>query len=61
LAVQAAKIRPNLPIRFTTGFTRNAVVHNGIVDEGVQLLHKPFTLEQLSNKLAEMLNVLLQR
>lgn len=33
---------------YTTGYTRNAIVHNGALDPGVHLLSKQFTLEQLS-------------
>jgi signal transduction histidine kinase/CheY-like chemotaxis protein len=55
LAEEAAKRRPSLKILFTTGYTRNAIVHNGMLDHGVNLLSKPFTLEQLARKLAEAL------
>jgi CheY-like chemotaxis protein len=48
LAEQAAARIPGLKIMFTTGYTRNAIVHNGALDAGVHLLTKPFTLEQLS-------------
>jgi signal transduction histidine kinase/CheY-like chemotaxis protein len=55
LGEEAAKRRPSLKILFTTGYTRNAIVHNGMLDHGVNLLSKPFTLEQLARKLAEAL------
>jgi CheY-like chemotaxis protein len=48
LADEALKFRPGLKVLFTTGYTRNAVVHNGVLDHGVHLLSKPFTIEQLS-------------
>jgi len=48
LAEEARKRRPDLKVLFTTGYTRNAIVHNGTLDPGVHLLSKPFTLEQLS-------------
>ena len=37
LADEAVKPRPDLKVLFTTGYTRNAVVHNGVLDPGVQL------------------------
>ncbi len=48
LAEEARKLYPNLKVLFTTGYTRNAIVHNGTLDPGAHLLSKPFTLEQLS-------------
>jgi CheY-like chemotaxis protein len=55
LAELAAKQRPDLRILFTTGYTRNAIVHNGVLDQGVSLIVKPFTIEALAAKLAEVL------
>jgi hypothetical protein len=42
-------------ILFTTGYTRNAVVHNGVLDAGVELIGKPFSLEALAVKVREVL------
>jgi PAS domain S-box-containing protein len=55
LADEARRRRPDLKVLFTTGYTRNAVVHNGVLDSGVELIGKPFTLEQLSAKLRYVL------
>jgi hypothetical protein len=38
-------------VLFTTGYTPNAAVHGGVLDPGVQLLGKPFTLDQLATKI----------
>lgn len=56
LAELAAEKRPGLKVLFTTGFTRNAVVHNGILDAGVHFLPKPFTLEQLAVKVRSVID-----
>ncbi|SEK04001.1 PAS domain S-box-containing protein [Sphingobium sp. AP50] len=48
LAEEARKRRPALKVLFTTGYTRNAVVHNGVLDPGVHLIGKPFTIEDLA-------------
>jgi CheY-like chemotaxis protein len=55
LADEAVKRRPGLRVIYTTGFTRNAVVHNGVLDPGVNFLPKPFTLQQLAEKIREVL------
>ena len=56
LAEEAYASMPNLKVIFTTGFTKNAVVHNGVIDPGVHFLAKPFTLEQLALKMHEVLS-----
>jgi CheY-like chemotaxis protein len=56
LADMALERHPGLKVLFTTGYTRNAVVHNGVVDPGVQLIGKPFTLQQLAQKVHDVLH-----
>jgi len=56
LAEMAMETRPGLKVLFTTGFTRNAVVHNGILDAGVNFLPKPFTLDQLARKVRDVID-----
>ena len=55
LAEEALRRRPGLKVLYTTGYTPNAVVHGGVLDAGVYLLSKPFTLEQLATKVKTML------
>jgi signal transduction histidine kinase len=56
LAREAVFRRHSLRVLFTTGYTRNAIVHNGVLDPGVKLLTKPFSLEQLAVKIREILD-----
>ncbi len=56
LADEARRRRPDLRVLFTTGYTRNAVVHNGVLDPDVQLVGKPFTIEELAAKVREVLD-----
>lgn len=56
LADAAQKARPDLKVLFTSGYTRNAVVHNGVVDAGVELIGKPFSIEELAARVREMLD-----
>jgi CheY-like chemotaxis protein len=55
LAEEATLLFPNLKVLFTTGYTRNAVVHNGVLDPGVNFIAKPYTLDQLAKKIREVL------
>ena len=41
---------------FTTGYTRNAIVHHGVLDPDVSMIGKPYTLEALSQKVSEVLS-----
>jgi CheY-like chemotaxis protein len=55
LAEEARRRKPDLKVLYTSGYTRNAIVHNGVLDTGVQFISKPFTLEQLALKIREAL------
>ena len=56
LADAAQAVRPGLPVLFTSGYTENAIVHQGRLDPGVALLAKPYRLTDLAEKLAATLN-----
>ena len=56
LATEAAKRRPKLRVLYTTGYARNAIVHHGRLDPGVQLISKPFTLQDLGKKIRDVLD-----
>lgn len=56
LADKARQSRPDLKVLYTTGFTRNAVVHNGVLDVGVALISMPFTIDALANKVRLVLD-----
>jgi hypothetical protein len=47
---------PGLPVLFTSGYTDNAIVHGGHLDEGVELISKPYTRDELARKLRRMLS-----
>ncbi len=47
--------RPDLEVLYTFGCTPNAVVHYGVIDPGTELIGKPFTIEQLANKVRRVL------
>jgi CheY-like chemotaxis protein len=56
LADAAQREVPNLKVLFTTGYSRNAIVHNGRLDAGVNLLPKPFTSDALASKVRGVLD-----
>jgi PAS domain S-box-containing protein len=55
LAREAQTLHPGLPVLFTSGYSENAIVHQGRLDEGVQLLSKPFSREDLARKIRSLL------
>jgi signal transduction histidine kinase/ActR/RegA family two-component response regulator len=55
LADAARSAQPGLRVLFTTGYTRNAVLHHGTLDHGVHFIAKPFNLSALAAKVREVL------
>ncbi len=56
LATQMSLERPGLKVLYMSGYTDNALVHHGVLDEGTVLLEKPFTAEGLARKVRETLD-----
>jgi CheY-like chemotaxis protein len=56
LADRLLKLRPALPILFTTGYTRNAIVKHGRLDPDINLIAKPFNIDQLARKIRQLLD-----
>lgn len=56
VAARARGLCPNLKVLFTTGYARNAIVHQGRLDAGVQLITKPYTFEALASKVRDVLD-----
>jgi signal transduction histidine kinase len=55
--VEAAKsIRDNLPVLYTTGYSRNAIVHHGRLDPDTDLISKPFTFDQLATRVRDVID-----
>ncbi len=57
LANAALRKRPKLKVLFMTGYSRNAIVHQGRLDEGVQLIQKPLTRASLAAKVRDVLDM----
>jgi CheY-like chemotaxis protein len=56
LADRLRQRHPSLKVLYTTGYPRNAIVHNGILEPGTNLLTKPFSVEELATKVRQMLD-----
>jgi signal transduction histidine kinase len=56
LATKAREKYPDLPVLYTTGYTRNAIVHQGRLDPDVELLNKPYTQQDLARKIRDVLD-----
>ena len=49
------KLRPDLKVLFTSGYTENAIVHHGRLDSGVLLLAKPYRKSELARMIRKAL------
>nr|GAJ32003.1 wide host range virA protein [Bradyrhizobium sp. DOA9] len=56
LGRRAQQIRPGLKTLYMTGYSRNAVVHQGRLDEGVDVLEKPVSQAKLALRVREILD-----
>ena len=56
LARQITEQRPNVKVLYMSGYTENAIGHNGTLDAGIILLQKPFTLPTLKAKVREVMD-----
>jgi CheY-like chemotaxis protein len=57
LADKAVGHRPSLRVLYMTGYTRNAIIHQGRLDRGTNLISKPFSFEELAAKVRQVLDV----
>jgi CheY-like chemotaxis protein len=56
MAMRAQERRPRLPVLFASGYSRDAIVHDGRLDRGIQLLSKPYGRETLARRLRALLD-----
>jgi CheY-like chemotaxis protein len=54
LARRAQELLPNILVLYTSGYTQNAIVHNGKLDDDAVLLGKPYRRDELARKLRAM-------
>jgi FixJ family two-component response regulator len=56
LARELLSLRPDLPVLYVSGYSRDALVHSGRLDRGVHLLEKPFTPQALAAAVRSVLD-----
>jgi PAS domain S-box-containing protein len=56
LAEKLETLRPDIKVLYTSGYTDDAIVHQGILEHGTYFLQKPFSLQTLSHKVREVLD-----
>ena len=55
LSKRLAPMQPGMKVLFMSGYTADAIVHQGILDPGIAFIHKPFTMDSLARKVREVL------
>ena len=56
LARRMEALRPGLKVLYMSGYTDSSIAQHGVLEEGISLLHKPFTEEELVRKIREVLD-----
>jgi len=56
LAGQITMLYPGICLLFMSGYTSNVIAHQGVLDDGVAFIQKPFSMEDLAEKVREVLD-----
>jgi DNA-binding NtrC family response regulator len=56
LAETLKRLLPELKVLFTSGYTSNVIAHHSVLDEGINFLQKPLSIQDLADKLSKILS-----
>jgi two-component system cell cycle sensor histidine kinase/response regulator CckA len=56
LAERLLRLKPEMKVLFTSGYTENVIVHHGVVDKNLNFIGKPYSLNALAKKIREVLD-----
>ncbi len=56
LSEQLTPLRPEIRVLYMSGYTDDAIVHHGVLDEGTAFIGKPFSMQALARKVRETLD-----
>ncbi len=56
LAGHLASVKPGMKVLYMSGYTDDAIVRHGVLEEGVDFIQKPFSLVKLAQKVREVLD-----
>jgi PAS domain S-box-containing protein len=57
LAEQITTLNPDIPLLFMSGYTANVIAHQGVLDDGVAFIQKPFSMAEMTAKVRELLDM----
>jgi DNA-binding NtrC family response regulator len=56
LADRLQPLYPDMKVLYMSGYTENTIIHHGVLDESLELLQKPFTLDVLARRVRRVLD-----
>jgi CheY-like chemotaxis protein len=56
VALEAEALRPGIKILYMSGYSENAIVHHGRLDQGVHFIQKPFRKQDMAQKVRQVLS-----
>jgi len=56
LAERLLRLKPDMKVLFTSGYTENVIVHHGVVDRNLNFIGKPYSMQALARKIRDVLD-----